>query len=189
MFNAEMSLNAYDSNGKDFAANGKTLFKAPHTGEYYFWLMSDDKSELYVHATPNEIPNAVDFDTATLAATCSWAVSLGYPWYYRNEADDAFLLRSAKVDLVKDNYYYMEFWHAEGASTDFLQLGVEIKDPTAAGHVMRRPEVQRVKIEANIATDVYEFNLAWPIDATATPPAHDATKKFNVKFHYFEGTT
>ena len=155
IFNAEMSLNAYDSNGQDFAANGKTLFKAPHTGEYYFWLMSDDKSELYVHATPNEIPGSVNFDAVTLTATCSSAVSPGLPYHYRKADDSDFLLRSEKVDLVKDNYYYMEFWHAEGASTDFLQLGVEIKDPAAANHPMRRPEVHRVSFSAVINMDTY----------------------------------
>lgn len=166
-----MSLNAQPSNGQDFAANAKTLFKAPHTGEYYFWLMSDDKSELYVHATPNEIPPTVDFATATLTATRGSAVSLGYPWYYRNTGDDAFSLRSAKVDLVKDNYYYMEFWHAETGGADFLQLGIEIKDPAAANHLARRPEVQRVSVTAAPNMDTYEFNLNWP-----TP--HDADGTF-----------
>lgn len=55
MFNAEMSFNAHESEGQDFTAKGKTLFKVPYTGEYYFWLAADTKAEFYIGTTADTI--------------------------------------------------------------------------------------------------------------------------------------
>lgn len=52
VFNADIGYEAYRS--KDYAkftTRGKTMFCPPVTGEYYFWLMSDDASKLYMHST------------------------------------------------------------------------------------------------------------------------------------------
>ena len=65
IFNADIGYNDWTSvDNSTYTTNGKTMFCPPVSGEYYFWVMADNKGKLYLHSTPNTIPAAdIDFST------------------------------------------------------------------------------------------------------------------------------
>jgi hypothetical protein len=89
-------------------------FKAIYTGKYRFWSASDDASQLYL-STDMTATNLVDIINFN-----SW---VGYFDYFTQ----SYRTRSKWIDLVKDNYYYMEIYHVQGLGAEHYQLGVEIQ--------------------------------------------------------------
>ena len=90
------------------------LFRAPRSGDYTFYVASDDYSRVWLStdATPeNKGDPLIKFD--------SWVSNR---WAMLEK--DA--LKSEKRTLVAGNYYYLEAWHAEGNGGDHFALGVEI---------------------------------------------------------------
>lgn len=73
MFNAELGYNDYTTNGySKYTSKGTTMFCPPVSAEYYFWLMSDDQSKLYLHPTADEIPTgdqAINFASSDTVLT------------------------------------------------------------------------------------------------------------------------
>ncbi len=128
-FNAESVYNNYESAGTRFTVRMQTMFKAPVTGDYAFWVMADDSAELYLHRTPNEIPAAMAYDATDLVMTRGYS-TIGLHWYDRTGS--TFNARSTEVvGLQAGEYYYMEAWHSEGSGDDYMQIGVEY---TESGH-------------------------------------------------------
>lgn len=88
------------------------LFKAPRTGEYTFYLTSDDNSRVWLStdATPeNKGDPLIDF---TSWCNPRWAM-------LQNDK-----LKSEPRTLTAGNYYYIEAHHAEGGGGDHFLLGV-----------------------------------------------------------------
>ena len=76
------------------------LFRAPRTGDYQFYLTSDDQSRVWL-STDSDPANKgdplIDFSTWT---------------YYRNHMFFYDSNKSELRSLTAGNFYYMEIWHA-----------------------------------------------------------------------------
>ena len=88
------------------------LFRAPRTGDYQFYLTSDDHARVWL-STDSDPANKGDpliqFDTHT--SYRNWML-----FYDSNKSE----MRS----LTAGNFYYMEIWHAQSTGADHFSLGV-----------------------------------------------------------------
>lgn len=82
------------------------LFRAPRSGEYRFYVTSDDASRVWL-STDDSADNAgdpiIDFHSHSS---------------FRNDMILREDTRSEPQTLVADTYYYIEIWHAEGGGGD-----------------------------------------------------------------------
>ena len=100
--------------GETYKQKMTGLFKAPRTGEYTFYLTSDDNSRVWLStdATPeNKGDPLIDF---TSWCNPRWAM-------LQNDK-----LKSEPRTLTAGNYYYIEAHHAEGGGGDHFLLGVQV---------------------------------------------------------------
>ena len=86
------------------------ILTPPETGTYYFYIASDDQSQLWLSS---------DSTPAGLGSTrtcevVGWAPSRGYT----NEANQ----KSAAINLTAGKDYYFEVFHTEGAGGDNLSV-------------------------------------------------------------------
>lgn len=92
----------------------------PESGEYTFWVSSDDDGELWLSDSDKE-------EGRKLIAKCAPYTTFGN-W-------DAFpTQKSAKIKLEKGKRYYVEALHKEGSGQDFVMAGWQL--PSGA---MERP--------------------------------------------------
>lgn len=107
--------------GSDFGAVVRAVLCVPQTGNYRFWIASDDNSELLLYTTPLSGPNAPVSGIADSAMT-----RLAYVDSYTNElqwnrySDQR--QRSNPVFLVAGNYYYIKAIYKEGGGGDHLAV-------------------------------------------------------------------
>ncbi|MDP6047728.1 MAG: Ig-like domain-containing protein [Phycisphaerae bacterium] len=93
----------------------------PDTGNYTFWIASDDASQLFL--STNESPaNAVK-----IAEVTGWTPSR--QWF--NNASQ----KSVEIPLVAGQKYYIEAIHIEGGGGDNLSVAWELPDGTFEGPV------------------------------------------------------
>ncbi len=91
------------------------LFKAPRSGDYIFYIASDDDTRVWL---------STDATAANKGVTplIDWTGSNAYRHhmlYYGTT-------RSVARTLVAGNYYFLEVYHAEGNGDDHFSLGVEV---------------------------------------------------------------
>jgi len=108
------------SNGPERGANYGTritgILTAPQTGEYTFYLTSDDQGQLWV---------SKDEDRANLERIAS------VPTYARRGNWDEFSTQaSKKITLTEGGRYFVEVLHKEGGSPDHLAVGWKLPDGT-----------------------------------------------------------
>ncbi|MCW1914016.1 putative Ig domain-containing protein [Luteolibacter sp. GHJ8] len=81
---------------------------APATGQYRFWIASDDASRLYLSTTSSAANKVLIASLATYTDFQNW------------EANDS--QQSALINLVAGQSYYMEAQHQEGGGGDHLSV-------------------------------------------------------------------
>lgn len=89
---------------------------APQTGNYTFWIASDDGSELYL-STDNDPANK-----ALIASVVGWTSSRQWTKYASQQ--------SVSIPLVAGQAYYIEALHKEGSGGDNLAVGWQLPDST-----------------------------------------------------------
>src|SRR5690606_13246857 len=90
------------------------------TGDYSFWIASNDQSELWL-STNDQAGNKVKIASLTRATNS-------------REWDKFASQRSQPVSLVGGQKYYIEALHKEGVGSDHLAVGWQLPDGT-----MERP--------------------------------------------------
>ncbi|MEW6469094.1 MAG: PQQ-dependent sugar dehydrogenase [Bacteroidota bacterium] len=88
----------------------------PQTGNYVFWIASDNQSELWL-STDNEPGNKVK-----IAYVSSWTQSQEWAKYTTQQ--------SAPVHLIAGMKYYIEAIHREGTQGDHLAVGWQLPNGT-----------------------------------------------------------
>jgi hypothetical protein len=131
---------------------------APTTGTYYFWIASDDYSELYL--STNSSPG----NKVRIAYVYGWTSSRAWTWYASQQ--------SAGISLVAGQRYYIEAVQKEGGGGDNLcvrwQLpGGTIEEPIPGsrlapygGTVDHTPPTVPANLRATL-TGSTQVNLAW----------------------------
>ncbi|MCX5685291.1 MAG: lamin tail domain-containing protein, partial [Planctomycetota bacterium] len=112
----ENTSNWIDSYGDRMRA----YITAPMTGTYYFWIASDDDSELWLNKTGND-PNG----TLNKIASVSGSV-LPRQW----EKTTSNSQKSAAITLTAGQQYYIEALHKDNTGNDNLAIGWQLPDGT-----------------------------------------------------------
>lgn len=91
------------------------FFKAPYTGNYKFYIASDDNSELWL----SNIPNSQD-----PANLIKIAYFYSYSDYEQFTANDS--MRSAYIPLQQNQYYLLNAFRNQGGGDSHMWAGVEV---------------------------------------------------------------
>ena len=123
------------------------LFRAPTTGNYTFFLSSDDGAQVFLSnsTNPQFVKRIINFG------------SYLYVKQYYLYASSV----SAPIPLVANQSYYFEIWHYQGGGSSHFEMGVQVpsdgksknKMPLLQNLVITPPqiirEVQSIKIPGN----------------------------------------
>ena len=117
------------------------------TGTYYFWISSDDNSELWL-STTSSAANRVQ-----IATVPGWTNPEEWNKYPANQ-------KSAAITLTAGQIYYFEILHKEGGGGDNLAVGWSRPgDPTGAPFEILPPSAVRPFIPSSLTTPVYLYSL------------------------------
>jgi len=107
---AQLNKFEYGPNiGDNYGARVRGYVCAPVTGNYIFYLASDDQSELWL---------STDDNPANIVRIAYLPSAVGFRSWYINASQ-----RSAPIRLVKGVRYYIETVHKEGTGNDHLSVG------------------------------------------------------------------
>lgn len=116
------TLNEFDAprnRGENYTARIRGYIYPPQTGEYTFWINSDDQSRLYLGTSDNA-------ESKRVIARVDSHIPYGQ---WNNDA-----ARSGKIQLQAGKRYYIQAVHVEGNGEDHLAVGWQMPDQT-----MQRP--------------------------------------------------
>lgn len=102
--------------GSDYGARIRGYICAPQTGNYTFWIASDDKSQLWVSTTDNPADKALRASVPDHTAVREWT-------RYTSQT-------SVPVSLVAGQRYYIEALHKEATGGDHIAVGWQLPDGT-----------------------------------------------------------
>jgi len=125
-------------------------FKAIFTGQYRFWITSDDNSQVFLSndTNPANKTKIIDFK--------GWTNFLDF-------VSQTSATRSDWVNLTAGNYYYFEILHNQGYGGDHMRFGVEINQTSVNTTLSVLPNqiyrVLNISILPLASRDLYEFRL------------------------------
>ena len=100
--------------GDNYGQRLRTFFIPPQSGDYVFWIASDDHSELYLSSDTDAS------NKTRIASVSGWTRARQWDKYASQE--------SAPVALEAGQPYYMEVLHKEGSGGDHVAIGVTFPD-------------------------------------------------------------
>jgi hypothetical protein len=127
-----------DTYGNDLAVRIAGIFTAPQTGDYHFFIRSDDASRLYLNTTGPQIPDPVGTPTGTDAPIAEETDCCG-PFVEPGTLNTDQTTSPTTIDpirLTAGQQYGMLFIVKEGGGGDWGQVAYRIEgDPTPAGQL------------------------------------------------------
>jgi len=97
---------------------------APQTGNYIFWIASDDNSELWLNAA-GENPDQANLTKIAYVGNDTTAQSTNWKQWGRYTSQ-----QSAPIWLVAGQRYYIDVRHKENSGPDCLSVGWQLPDGT-----------------------------------------------------------
>lgn len=172
------SFQAPSNEGANYGARVRGYICVPETGNYTFWISSDDKSELWLSTDDN--PS----NKRKIASVTGYTSPLQWTKYSSQ--------KSALIALTGGQRYYIEALHKEASGGDNLAVGWQLP-----GGTMERPipgsrliqfERENImpKVEITSPTEGQVFTA--PADITFTANASDADDDF-VVVDFWHGNT
>lgn len=116
-------LNSFESPryyGNSYLSRASGYVCVPQSGNYTFWIASDDKSELWLSTDDNPA------NKVKIASVTNFAPYLTWDKYTTQ--------KSVAIALEAGRRYYIEAVHKEGSGNDYLAVGWQLPDGT-----MERP--------------------------------------------------
>lgn len=110
------AFEAPSNNGTNYGARIRGYLCPPLTGNYTFWIASDDKSELYLSSDENPA-------NKTKIASVNGHTSVRQWNKYATQ-------QSASIHLTAGYQYYIEALHKEASGGDHLAVGWQLPDGT-----------------------------------------------------------
>ena len=120
-------------------------FKAPITGKYRFYLVSDDYSELFLSNQSNSNNNS----NLNLIAS-SPVTTYEAPYYYDTQ-------RSNYISMNAGQFYLMNAFRNQGSGISYMWVGVEIESPTKSA--MSTTAVQSIEIKSDFVREIQELRI------------------------------
>ena len=119
---AQLSSFEYGPNiGDNYGARMRGYLCAPATGNYTFYLTSDEQSELWL---------STNDDPANIRRIAFVEKAVGFRAWLANSNS-----RSVPIHLVKGVRYYVETVHKEGTGNDHLSVGWQMPDHSFEGPI------------------------------------------------------
>lgn len=117
----------FSSLGDNYGTRSRGWLSPPATGNYTFWLASDDAGELWLS------PDAEPANRARLASVTGWTGELEWTRYPSQQ--------SAPVPLVAGQWYYLEVLQKEGGGGDHVAVawqgpGVAVRSVIGGGSLV-----------------------------------------------------
>jgi hypothetical protein len=140
--------------GDNYGSRMRGYLCVPITGNYTFWISSDDRSMLYL---------STDDDPANKRQIASVSGYTGFRIYDKYTSQ-----KSAPISLVAGRRYYIEAIHKEGLGNDFISVGWQLPNGT-----LERPiPANRLIDVGTIATNKNPtVQITGPADGTNFPTA------------------
>jgi hypothetical protein len=124
----------------------KAYFKPPYTGNYRFYLASDDNGELWL----SNVTNSSNISYLNkIAYHYSWT-PYAMPYYYDTE-------RSSYISLVAGQYYLMNVFRNQYTGGSNLWIGVEV--PYSNSTPLQTFSVQKINITYNPIREVQQLTI------------------------------
>jgi hypothetical protein len=114
-------LQEYVNFDEIFGAWTRGFIEAPQTGEYTFWIASDDDGEFWL---------STSHDPAGLVKVAENVVWVGQHVYNAKPAQ-----KSAPISLVRGQKYYFEMLHKEGVGGDHCSVAWTLPDGSFAAPI------------------------------------------------------
>ncbi|MCF7668529.1 MAG: Ig-like domain-containing protein [Verrucomicrobia bacterium] len=112
----DFSTYVNDAEPNDYGSYIPAYIQAPQTGEYTFWVRSDDSSQLWLSTDEDPINKQLVASVPDGQWSPEW---------------DSFAeQRSEPVKLEKGEVYYVEILHKEAVHGDFVEVGWQLPDGT-----------------------------------------------------------
>lgn len=102
--------------GSNYGARIRGYICPPASGEYYFWISSNDHSELWLSADDRE-------GNKQIIASVTGATDARQWDKFRSQ-------KSVAIGLTRGKTYYIEALHKQGVGTDHLAVGWQLPDGT-----------------------------------------------------------
>ncbi len=159
------SFDAFQNIADNFGVRMSGWVLAPLTGDYTFWIVSDDNGELRLSSDANPANKKI------IASQSNWM-------NYQVWGTDAAHGQSAPIHLDQGHYYYIEALMKDCTGNDNLSVGWQLptgvqERPIPAGRGFLQPDVPDVLFPS--AVDFYESGTAnkkasvgWVKDATSS---------------------
>ena len=164
--------------GTNYGARIRGYICPPATGDYVFWIASNDHSELWL-STDEDPNNKVRIASVEGATT---------PYQWAKFPSQ----KSTPVSLIAGQQYYIEALHKQGVGTDNLAVGWQLPDGTLERPIAgnRLSPFSREGNQAPIVLIEYPYDgQAFNQPATITIEARASDHEFNLrKVEFFEGS-
>jgi predicted esterase len=157
--------------GDNYGSRIRSYICPPVTGNYTFWIASNDKSELWLSTDDNPAHKKLIASVGSYANVREWTKLTTQ--------------KSAFIRLVQGQRYYIEALHKEGSGTDHLAVGWQLPDGTLERpiHGIRlTPYLSSgnqnpvVSISSPVAGQSFQAPASISINATASDPDGTVTK-------------
>lgn len=137
----ELSQLEFNDKGDNYGARIRGFLRPPQTGNYIFWIASDDGSELWL--SPSEKPD----NLSKVASAPSFAPKGSWTTHPTQ--------RSAPITMQAGQPRYFEVLHKEGSSEDYLVIGWELPDgtlerPIPGTRIMRADDATRERLTSRL---------------------------------------
>lgn len=164
----------------NYASRMRGYVCVPQTGNYTFWISSDDYSELYLSTDESEA-------NITRIAWVYGATTFRKYDKYTSQ-------KSALIHLEAGRKYYIEARHKEGTGNDFISVGWTLPDgtlerPIAGNRLISIPVQSNYPPEITITSPEANQNFTAPASIRFAATVTDPNGVREVSFAYAEGGT
>lgn len=170
--------------GDNYASRVRGYICVPVSGDYTFYLASDDNAELWL-STNDQPVNKIK-----IAYVSDWTSPGQYNWFPSQQ--------SSAIRLEAGTKYYIEAVHKEGDGGDHLSVGWKLPDgtlqrPIAGAHLIpfqatQITEPAPIAPQLSITSPVANSSFVAPASTTITVNASDADGSVS-KVEFFAGAT
>jgi hypothetical protein len=149
---ASLSKLDYNNRGENYGARVRGFLVPPQSGNYIFWISSDDSSELWLSRSEN--PK----DKAKVAFVSGYVTRVKW--------DEQPSQKSQPITLHARQPYYFEVLHKQGGGENFLSVGWQLPDgamerPVPASRFADYDEKTPARLAQRKADALHEKTKPW----------------------------
>ena len=114
------------NSGDRYGARYRGFVHPPTTGNYVFWIASDNESELWLKTDDVQPAQKIAAVHTALGDAFAYKFTADYEWEKYVSSDPNFSQKSAPITLTGGKRYYVEVLHKEAFGGDHLAVGWQV---------------------------------------------------------------